>query len=314
MSDVASDAGLSGLITEAVTLSENGVLILDAQDRVAFCNPAMARFFAIGAPDAVLGKPVREVLAWMYQHKLGENVEGRSLSDWLTHFHSSFRSLPFRSFEINMVDGRWLLTTEQILQDGAVMIQCSDITRLKTVEAELRQSKLELEYLAMTDDLTRLPCRRHFLSCLEAETQRANRYATPLSVAMIDLDFFKRINDRFGHCGGDEVLRHFATLLQDQLRSSDVAGRLGGEEFAISFPETGLADALRVIERIRTVLLHENLEAMAPGFTYTFSCGLASTQQNGKLTGQHLLGNADQALYHAKASGRNRTCLHTPTA
>ena len=310
MSDKASGSGLSRLITEAVTLSENGLLIVDAHDRIVFTNPAMARFFGIADPAAVMDKALGQVLVWLHQNALGENADGRSLNDWLAHFQSSFRSLPFRSFEIEMFNGRWLLTTEQILQGGAVMIQCADITRLKTAESELLQSKLQLEYLAMTDELTGLPSRRHFLSCLEAEIDRAVRYDSPVSVAMIDLDFFKRVNDRFGHQGGDEVLRHFSALLLEQLRNCDIAGRLGGEEFAISFPETQLADAHKVIERLRQVLASTRLDALEPGFTYTFSCGLSSSQQFETAQGQQLLGCADQALYRAKHNGRNQTCLH----
>jgi len=310
MSEGASDPGLSRLISEAVTLSENGIVILDAQDRVVFCNLAMAHYFGAPGRDAVIGRTVDEILTLLYHRQAGEDVQGRSLQEWLQHFHSVFRSLPFRSFEIHMTDGRWLLTTEQILQDGAVMIQCTDISRLKTVEAELRQSKLELEFLAMTDELTRLPNRRHFLSCLEAEAQRAVRYESPLSVAMIDLDFFKQINDRLGHHGGDEVLRHFSALLRDQLRNSDFAGRLGGEEFAISFPETEIADACHVIERVRKMLMAEKLDTLAPGFSYSFSCGMACSVQTTHPDGQKLLTWADAALYQAKSSGRNRTCLH----
>lgn len=311
MSDEVSGSGLNKLITEAVTLSENGLLIVDAHDRIVFCSPAMASYFGIAAPGAVTGMLVNDVLTWLHRNELGENADGRSLSDWLAHFQSSFRSLPFRSFEIEMFDGKWLLTTEQLLQGGAVMIQCSDITRLKTAESELLKSKLELEYLAMTDELTRLPSRRHFLSCLESEIQRAVRYDSPLSVAMIDLDFFKRVNDRFGHKGGDDVLRHFSALLLEQLRNCDVAGRLGGEEFAISFPETEIVDAFNVVERIRTALASESLDQLEPGFVYTFSCGLASSQHFEAAEGHQLLGVADQALYRAKNSGRNQTSLFT---
>lgn len=101
----------------------------------------------------------------------------------------------------------------------------------------------ELERLAMTDELTGVPNRRHFLAQLESERQRALRHRRQTSTAMLDLDHFKRVNDRLGHPAGDEVLKHFTELLRRHMRGEDVVGHLGGEEFALLMPETAPSGA-----------------------------------------------------------------------
>jgi diguanylate cyclase (GGDEF)-like protein len=154
---------------------------------------------------------------------------------------------------------------------------------------------------AITDELTGLVNRRRFNEVLDDEIERSRRHGTTLSVLLADLDDFKRINDRFGHPAGDEALREFANLLRVHLREIDVAGRLGGEEFAVLLPETDLEGALAVAERLR-----RHVDARAASgerdVRLTTSIGVAQYHSGSR---EDLLRQADEGLYQAKQQGKN---------
>jgi diguanylate cyclase (GGDEF)-like protein len=127
----------------------------------------------------------------------------------------------------------------------------------------------------------------------------------PLSVALIDLDNFKSINDRYGHSVGDQVIRHFAECCRSLFRDKDIIGRVGGEEFLLVMPNTSEADATMAVVRLREHLKLRN-QNNPPGTTYTFSAGVREWYQ--ELTLDELYLQADQLLYHAKHEGRDRIC------
>jgi len=183
----------------------------------------------------------------------------------------------------------------------SAVIRHDDITDRKEVEEALSQAHKRLLTLSKTDPLTGLKNRR----ALDASLARAVRSATcrglPLSVALLDLDHFKALNDVFGHKAGDEALRDIGALLRDRLRSRDHAGRYGGEEFALILPDTTAEDALAIAERIRRAI-----EAHAwPQRTVTASFGVATFDEHHQ-TADALMAAADEALYDAKRQGRNR--------
>ncbi len=173
-----------------------------------------------------------------------------------------------------------------------------EIARRKELEDELRQ-------LANTDALTGACNRRHFVEVCDKELQRARRYGRPLSLLMMDIDHFKRINDNHGHAAGDEVLKRLAETCQAVLRGQDVVGRLGGEEFAVLMPECTVEAAERVAERLRRTLAGVEV-AVAEGRTvgFTVSIGVVDGAPDRSL--EATLEQADQAMYAAKAGGRNR--------
>jgi diguanylate cyclase (GGDEF)-like protein/PAS domain S-box-containing protein len=174
-----------------------------------------------------------------------------------------------------------------------------DITERKQLEAELKHQ-------AHLDYLTGLSNRRHFMEQAEVELSRSVRYDRTLSLLMLDLDHFKQINDNYGHESGDTVLRTFALICQEMLRSVDIIGRIGGEEFAMVLPETGIEKALEVAERLREVIA--GTEVSLPDeekIRFTVSIGIATlTDKNHNIN--LLLKQADKALYKAKESGRNK--------
>jgi diguanylate cyclase (GGDEF)-like protein len=165
------------------------------------------------------------------------------------------------------------------------------------------------ERQAQRDFLTGLINRGHFLELAEKELARVRRYGGALSIAMIDLDHFKQVNDTYGHATGDQVLKAFATVGQRVLRESDLLGRMGGEEFAILFPETSAQQAFDVADRLREAVAATDIPSLqGASIRITVSIGIAS-MIDAKTSVDQLLNLADGALYQAKSEGRNRTLV-----
>lgn len=161
----------------------------------------------------------------------------------------------------------------------------------------------DMTQLAITDSLTRIMNRRGItVSLLDAMAQ-AERYNTPLSVAMGDVDHFKRINDKYGHEAGDKVLTQIASVLSDALRMPDKVGRYGGEEFLVVFPHTTLAQARKIAERMRSEVQKSAVDLDTAQTEITISLGVTQFQKGEDL--QQLLSRVDRALYQAKSGGRN---------
>jgi diguanylate cyclase len=175
--------------------------------------------------------------------------------------------------------------------------------RAAELEAELTRVSAALREDALTGALNR----RGLDEALEREASRAQRYRSELCVAVIDLDNFKKLNDRLGHPAGDAALRHLVSVVRPMLRPSDTIGRYGGEEFVLLLPETPLLDAGVVIERLqreltRQFFLHDNEKVLV-----TFSAGVARMSPGE--SGPQTLRRADEAMYQAKRKGRNRVML-----
>jgi diguanylate cyclase (GGDEF)-like protein len=164
-----------------------------------------------------------------------------------------------------------------------------------------------LHALMVRDSLTGLYNHTHILQLLEDACGRARRTARPLSFAMLDIDFFKKVNDTYGHPVGDRVIKSLAVFLKQRLRKTDFIGRYGGEEFAVVLPDTDAASALKVIEEIRQHFAEILHPAQPQDLFCTFSCGIAELQ--GSEDGKMLSKNADLALYSAKQAGRNQVAL-----
>jgi diguanylate cyclase (GGDEF)-like protein len=173
----------------------------------------------------------------------------------------------------------------------------------------LRRNQQELEQLATTDPLTRLANRKQIMLGLETHIEYFRRYGTELSVLMIDIDHFKTINDRHGHLAGDAVLMQLAQIFREVLRSIDIAGRYGGEEFLIILGQTGFSKAVMTAERIRLAVEQHAFIHLDLRLHVTISAGVAAITQADD-SGKSLIGQADHALYEAKRAGRNRVVPH----
>jgi diguanylate cyclase len=169
---------------------------------------------------------------------------------------------------------------------------------------ELKAANRRIKELAELDELTGSFNRRRIMEMLDDEIARAHRGKTPCSIALIDLDWFKRINDAYGHPTGDEVLRTFAITVFANVRSIDKFGRYGGEEFLLVLPDTPGDGAARILDRLRAIIADLDWSAFSPGMRVTISAGVAALGSNE--TPDTFLARADSALYAAKAQGRNR--------
>ncbi len=170
----------------------------------------------------------------------------------------------------------------------------------------LRRLKLykDIETLAITDGLTGVYTRRYFSERFEEEIKRAAIHKTQLAFLMVDADHFKAINDQHGHLAGDQVLKEITRIIQENVRTIDIVGRFGGEEFCVVLPETDLEGASLVAERIRKSTQKRVIKAYDSTLHVTLSIGLANFPADGKLL-EELMDKADWALYRAKSQGRN---------
>ncbi|UNC90645.1 sensor domain-containing diguanylate cyclase [Candidatus Contubernalis alkaliaceticus] len=185
------------------------------------------------------------------------------------------------------------------------------ITRLlhfiETVTEELEHSNRELALLSVTDKLTQLYNRLKLDQILTREVSRANRYGSKLSIVLCDIDYFKSVNDVHGHQVGDEVLVAFANVLKDNLRDSDILGRWGGEEFLIILPENSIIEAKMLVEKLRWTISNHLFPVVGH-----MTCSFGITTHHLEDTESSILGRADEALYKAKQSGRNRVGVKPP--
>ncbi len=184
--------------------------------------------------------------------------------------------------------------------------------KLKKLQDELKRANKLLLELSNTDQLTGLYNRRYMMESLDKEMQRTLRKGGNTSLILLDIDHFKRVNDRFGHLQGDAVLQKIALQLQKELRSYDCAARYGGEEFVAILPDSSLQDAVFVADRIRRAVQATRFSAPLVGLTLTVSLGVASFSQEHPSTIDGFIKQADDALYRAKDNGRNRVECHTP--
>jgi diguanylate cyclase (GGDEF)-like protein len=191
-----------------------------------------------------------------------------------------------------------------ILVAGAVTAAAMALAA-RYVVARLRMQQASLERFATVDELTGSPNRRIFLERLRSEIDRCSRLDTLLCLVFVDIDFFKRVNDEYGHQVGDAVLKEIYARLEESLRPYDFVGRYGGDEFVMALPGTDAEGGVAAAERLR-LSVREGAHGKPAGVT--ISLGVAQLEKG--MDADQLLGNADAALYRAKDRGRNRTEMH----
>jgi len=229
---------------------------------------------------------------------------------------------------VRAADSRPFTDTErEFLREMFDLIRLSEQTDARLRTFEDRIGKLEgenldllmqnrtLSEISARDALTGLYNRWYVMEKIDSEMNRALRHGSPMSVLMLDLDHFKRVNDSFGHSVGDEVLKNVGQVLRESCRVYDVPGRYGGEEFCIVLPDTRVGNTKAVAERIRSRLASTELPVGTTSIIVTASIGVAgmdSVADEGVVSAAALLDRADRALYSAKHHGRNRVELYLP--
>jgi diguanylate cyclase (GGDEF)-like protein len=202
------------------------------------------------------------------------------------------------------------------VSDAQLVARLSTASRVLSLEHSLKSALDERRRMAMTDALTGAHNRRYFMRYLRGELKRARRFGTELSILLLDIDFFKKVNDEFGHAAGDVVLQKFVKRVQKGLpRDYDWCARLGGEEFVVVLPQTDLAGATVVAERLRKMVEAYPLHLSKSVRPITVSIGLSGLQALAKrdsATIESLLADADRYLYQSKENGRNRVTAAPP--
>jgi diguanylate cyclase (GGDEF)-like protein len=192
-------------------------------------------------------------------------------------------------------------------------LQSGDLIRIgKVVLKFLRGSDVERQYhetiytMMVQDGLTGISNKRYFQEALRRELTRSQRHSRPLSLAMFDIDHFKKINDTYGHLAGDAVLRELAARIKGTIRGDEVFARYGGEEFALLMPESSVDQAVKFAERVRALVAATTFETEGRRIPVTISVGVGHTSGEPAITPEELVGRADRKLYEAKGAGRNR--------
>lgn len=184
-----------------------------------------------------------------------------------------------------------------------------DVTDVATNRHQIQAANAQLQLLSSTDRLTGLYNRGHWEASLKAAYARHQRYGNALSLVMLDIDHFKRVNDTYGHQAGDKVIEQVARLLHEHVRESDVAGRYGGEEFGVVLSDTDSAGGQIFAERLRKAVEASLVQYNGQDIRFTVSLGVADLSQPANDHAE-LIARADQALYTSKKTGRNRVTVH----
>jgi diguanylate cyclase (GGDEF)-like protein len=280
-----------------------GIVVLDGERRVQFINRAFRRFWRV--PDEMIQSDL--TFAKLMYHGRGVKtyaVSHELLGDYVAKQMDLIRTGEEGPLQIRFANGAVIQFRCKALPNGGRLLSYGNVS-------ELMHQADALERLASVDAMTGLNNRRNFLALAEVEWSRFRRYERPLAVLMIDIDKFKSVNDTYGHDVGDEVIKFVAGSLQTHKRTSDIAGRLGGEEFALVLPEATLDNAVVAAERIRQLIADRPFTFAGHSLSVTISIGASAGRA--ETTGiDALLKEADVALYEAKRSGRNRTCRFEP--
>ena len=290
------------------------VLVVDAQNRILDANFA-ARKWLKKTSREIIGSNITYVFrAWPelkvhYENPNNIREEINVPDDPPSTFELIISPL-YNSFGI--LEGRVIVAhdiTERKQMENELK-KANEAFKTKLAEVELLQTQLRDQ--AIHDPLTGVYNRRFLSEVLDGEVARAERSNLPISIAIIDVDFFKQFNDTYGHKCGDMVLQHLANLLMAQTRQSDVVCRYGGEEFVVLMPDATLDTARQRAESWRRAFAENPLDYDGQKLLVSFSVGLASFPLNG-LGGEAILQIADEALYESKAKGRNLVTVYTPT-
>lgn len=306
---------------DAMDFLPMGILVLDRRFTIRFWNACLESWTGLPRED-VLGRNACELFPQLARPLLATRVlalfDGAPPAVFSYHLHNHLipARLPDGSLRLQHSVAYGVPACDENVEH--VVLSLQDVTEIhnrlqenlrvkKSLELEVKRRKrveAKLRDMVTQDILTGILNRRAFLHMLNKETRRARRHGHPLSLVIMDLDHFKSINDQWGHLAGDDALKTFVRACNAELRGADVFGRLGGEEFGLALPETDLAGAMTVAQRIL-----DRVRAIAipwPGglIRLTVSLGVSMLEEEESLEG--LVLRADKAMYEAKAQGRNR--------
>lgn len=320
---MASHSNRLGVLESVLGAMNVGAIVLDEACRVLVWNSWMTRHSDL-APAAVMNQDFFALFPELQGKRIESAVRQALRDNFPSVLSQTLHKAPFTLYTSAAARANGELMQQAVAVTpltvpGAArlcLIQITDVSVAVARERLLRQQALELRSQTFSDGLTGIANRRHFDVAMEKEVRRAKRSGTPLSLLMIDIDFFKAYNDHYGHQQGDECLIKVAGALSQMLqRPLDLIARYGGEEFAVILPEMDGEQSARMAEAMRLTIVglqvpHAKSEH---GEHVTVSIGLA-THAGAEGDIACLVGAADRALYSAKRAGRNRVALHAGEA
>jgi len=299
----ADDAAELTALRAIVDDLDYGIVVLDAARQVRFANRAFKTFWNV--PEAVVAE--RPSFVKLMYHGRGSSaytVAPHKLGNYVEKQLEAIRTGDEAPLNIRLSSGATIRFHCKPLPDGGRLLTYGNVSDL------VRQAEA-LELLATTDPMTGLANRRQFFKLAAVEWSRAERYRRPLALLMMDIDLFKSVNDTYGHAAGDEVIKAVAKSLASHKRGSDIAARMGGEEFALLLPEASAEAAIAAGERLRKLVAEQVVLAEGKHIPVTISIGASACAAEMR-TIEDLLNEADIALYAAKRGGRNRVCRYDP--
>lgn len=287
----------------ALIESSPNAIIVHQADKIVYANPASVRLLRFSSPEDLIGRHIIEHVHPDYHEIVRDRIQQLK-----TNKPVGILEEKYVLSDGSIIDVDVIATPIEYMDKPAFQVIIEDISERKLTEQKLKEANELLQHLSSTDGLTGVANRRSFDEHLEIEWKRSIRNSTPLSLIMLDIDYFKAFNDTYGHQGGDECLKQVATAIKNVLRRpSDCAFRYGGEEFVVILPETHKAGAKRVAEKIRAAI--EKLEIPHAGSKIsqwvTISLGTATMVPTKYTPSMNLIASADKALYQAKQDGRN---------
>ncbi len=278
-----SEAKLSSIVNNIY----DGILVVDDDGKIRFANPSAARIFE---------KP----LSFLLKQPFSLPIRKKKLSE--LKFKDKYLEI-----SVNKIEWENEILNIVCLRDSTKRKKIQENLKISLTHQE--QLTSELKKFAETDTLTGVFNRRYLLDFFKQEIAFAKRYNSILSILIIDIDFFKNINDNYGHDVGDEILKQVSNLFSSNLREIDCFARYGGEEFVAILPQANSQEAWQVAERIRVIIANSNFNISQQDINITISIGISQYQNNDDESFEKILKRADQALYQAKSQGRNRTIV-----
>jgi diguanylate cyclase (GGDEF)-like protein/PAS domain S-box-containing protein len=294
-------------LAEALANMAYGLAMFDKDARILFCNPQYAALFPKTSELRRAGASLRDILRAGIAHGEETVPPGIVPEVWIERTCSDLRIGGDR--EIQLEGGRWLQARVRPSENGTSLTVVSEITAAKKAEVALQKMNLRLGALATIDGLTGLLNRGAFDEALSREFARSARVGEPISLLLIDVDWFKTYNDTYGHPQGDECLKAVAGTLRNTLkRPGDIAARYGGEEFVALLPGTDSSGAFLVAETFRQAVRTLNVpHSSSDKARVTVTVGVATVRDMSVTLPGDLVQRADEALYEGKTAGRDRT-------
>jgi len=296
--EASPSPGLFKAIVESIA---DGIVVIDERSTILYCNPSAERLF--GWPDGKLGgRPIDVLLP--EEHHIRHQFHVRAFARGETEA----RRMGNRQAHIlgRRYDGSEISLGISILRGGSMMMAV-----IRDLSDWVRENR-ELERLANTDPLSGLLNRRGFTEAAERAIRKGPGEDCRFFLLMLDIDFFKQVNDRYGHDAGDAAIRNVAVVMREALRANDLVARWGGEEFVALLSLNGRKEALTVAERLRARIASTTFSG-GPGVAVDMTASIGLVEGSGEGEGlETFVRRADVALYEAKAKGRNRVVFLSP--